>query len=203
MGSQRVGYNWATFLTLCIERVGSFIFLEGGWHHLSPAGTASDHLKGFTLKPWLPLYFSAFQCLQVVVDMGWSKWDASSSGIFNVSQFSAVSPFLFLWRLWKLKMLVIHVQVISHVKSQESCPTLCNFLDYRPPGSSDGIFQAILEWVPGLGRSLGGGHSSPLQYSCWENPMDRGVCWASVHGVAKRYNWSDEHGMARLKYLLV
>ena len=26
--------------------------------------------------------------------------------------------------------------------------------------------------IPGLGRSLGGGHSNPLQYSCWENPMD-------------------------------
>ena len=29
--------------------------------------------------------------------------------------------------------------------------------------------------VPGLGRSSGGGHSNPLQYSCLENPMDRGT----------------------------
>ena len=29
--------------------------------------------------------------------------------------------------------------------------------------------------VPGLGRSPGGGHGNPLQYSCLENPMDRGV----------------------------
>ena len=39
--------------------------------------------------------------------------------------------------------------------------------------------------VPGLGRSLGGGHGNPLQYSCLENPMDRGAWWATVHGVAK------------------
>ena len=39
--------------------------------------------------------------------------------------------------------------------------------------------------VPGLGRSLGGGNSTPLQYSCLENPMDRGAWWATVHGVAK------------------
>jgi len=29
--------------------------------------------------------------------------------------------------------------------------------------------------VPGSGRSLGGSHSNPLQYSCLENPMDRGA----------------------------
>ena len=39
--------------------------------------------------------------------------------------------------------------------------------------------------IPGLGRSPGGGHGIPLQYSCLENPMDRGACWATVHGVAK------------------
>ena len=32
--------------------------------------------------------------------------------------------------------------------------------------------------IPRLGRSPGGGHGNPLQYSCLENPMDRGVWWA-------------------------
>ena len=39
--------------------------------------------------------------------------------------------------------------------------------------------------IPGLGRSPGGGHGSPLQYSCLENPMDGGAWQATVHGVAK------------------
>ena len=39
--------------------------------------------------------------------------------------------------------------------------------------------------IAGLGRSPGGGHGNPLQYSCLENPMDRGVWWATVHGVAQ------------------
>ena len=39
--------------------------------------------------------------------------------------------------------------------------------------------------IPGLGRSPGGGHGNPLQYSCLENPMDRGAWRATVHGVAK------------------
>ena len=39
--------------------------------------------------------------------------------------------------------------------------------------------------IPGLGRSPGGGHGDPLQYSCLENLIDRGALWATVHGVAE------------------
>ena len=39
--------------------------------------------------------------------------------------------------------------------------------------------------ILGSGRSPGGGNSTPLQYSCLENPMDRGAWWAAVHGIAK------------------
>ena len=38
---------------------------------------------------------------------------------------------------------------------------------------------------PGSGRSPGGGHDNPLQYSCLENPMDRGACWATIYRVTK------------------
>ena len=39
--------------------------------------------------------------------------------------------------------------------------------------------------IPGWGRSPGEGHSNPLQYSCMENPIDKGAWWASVYGVAQ------------------
>ena len=39
--------------------------------------------------------------------------------------------------------------------------------------------------ILGLGRSPGGGQGNPLQYSCLENPMDRGAWRPTVHGVAK------------------
>ena len=39
--------------------------------------------------------------------------------------------------------------------------------------------------IPRLGRSSGGGHGNPLQYSFPENPMDRGAWWATVHRVTK------------------
>ena len=40
-----------------------------------------------------------------------------------------------------------------------------------------------------LGRSTGGGHGNPLQYSWWENLMDRGAWWAMVHGITKSQTW--------------
>ena len=39
--------------------------------------------------------------------------------------------------------------------------------------------------IPGSGRSSGGGHGNPLQYSCLGNPMDREAWWATVDRVAK------------------
>ena len=39
--------------------------------------------------------------------------------------------------------------------------------------------------IPGLGRSPRGGHGNLLQYSCLENPMDRGAWWATAHMVAE------------------
>ena len=39
--------------------------------------------------------------------------------------------------------------------------------------------------VPGSGRYPGGVHGSPLQYSCWENFMDRGAWQATVYGAAE------------------
>ena len=39
--------------------------------------------------------------------------------------------------------------------------------------------------IPGLGRSPGEGNGNPHQYSCLENPIDRGVWWATVHEVSK------------------
>ena len=48
--------------------------------------------------------------------------------------------------------------------------------------------------IPGLGRSLREGNNNPLQYSCLENPIDRGAWPATVHGVTNsRRRLSDKH----------
>ena len=57
------------------------------------------------------------------------------------------------------------------------------------PGDSDGKVSACgagnPSLIPGSGRCPGEGNGNPLQHSCWENFMDRGPWWATVHGVTK------------------
>ena len=57
------------------------------------------------------------------------------------------------------------------------------------PGGSNGKESACsagdLGLILGSGRSPGEGHGNPLQYSCLENPMDRGAWRATVHGVTR------------------
>ena len=49
-----------------------------------------------------------------------------------------------------------------------------------------------LSSIPGSGRSPGGGNGNPLQCSCLENPMDRGAWWATVHGVTKESDMTEQ-----------
>ena len=73
-------------------------------------------------------------------------------------------------------------------KSLQSCPTRCHPVDGSPPGSPvPGILQETFGAgsIPGSGKCPGGGHGNPLQYSCLDNPMNRGAWWATVHGVAE------------------
>ena len=57
------------------------------------------------------------------------------------------------------------------------------------PGDSDGKESTCnagdQDSIPRLGRSPGEENGNPLRYSCLENPMDRGVWWATTPGIAK------------------
>ena len=68
------------------------------------------------------------------------------------------------------------------------------------PGGSDGkasvYSEGVLGLIPGLGRSPGEGNGNPLQYSCLENPVDRGAWNATVLGVTE----SLKHVQYRLAY---
>ena len=75
----------------------------------------------------------------------------------------------------------------------------CNFRKCYEPGFPGGLVvknqptsagdSGEASSIPGLGRSPGGGNGNPLQYSCLENPMDRGAWWAASHGVTKSQTW--------------
>ena len=68
--------------------------------------------------------------------------------------------------------------------------------DYPPARARD---VRDLGLIPGLGRAPGGGHGNLFQYSCLENPKERGSWWARVHGVAKSQTglkwFSTQHSM--------
>ena len=57
--------------------------------------------------------------------------------------------------------------------------------------------------IPGSGRSSGEGNGNPLQYSCLENPIDRGAWQATVHGVAKSWtrlsNFTHFHSLSDIE----
>ena len=88
-------------------------------------------------------------------------------------------------KLFKFHLQELYVRTSLQTSSEVSfVGTICegNF-----PGGSDCKASAYNAGDPGLnpgqGRSPGEGNGNPLQYSCLENPMDRGACWATVHGV--------------------
>ena len=53
----------------------------------------------------------------------------------------------------------------------------------NPPAEQE--LPGDVDLIPGSGGSPGGGYGSPLQYSCLENPVDKGAWRATVHGVSK------------------
>ena len=74
----------------------------------------------------------------------------------------------------------------------------------NPPANAGDIRGTGL--IPGSGRSYGEGTGNPLQYSCLENPMDRGTCWATVQRIVESqrdgHHWNDlAHTYTTLKLL--
>ena len=57
------------------------------------------------------------------------------------------------------------------------------------------VFWVTKMWLCVSWRSSNRGNSSPLQYSCLQNPMDTGAWWARVHGVAESQTWLKWHSM--------
>ena len=100
---------------------------------------------------------------------------------------------------WIDKWIVVHIH--NGILFSHFLPFACdNFshariaytqYDMGFPGGSDGKESACNAGDPGLipgwGISPGGERCNPLQYSCLENPMNRGAWWATVRGVAKSH----------------
>jgi len=73
---------------------------------------------------------------------------------------------------------IISIFSLSIYKTHQSYPVV-SAIKNSPANAGD------MGSIPGPGRSSGKGKGNPLQYSCLENPMERGAWQATVHGVAK------------------
>ena len=58
--------------------------------------------------------------------------------------------------------------------------------------SNAGVVAKATVSIPGSGRSPGGGNGNPLQYSCLGNPMERGAWRATVHGIPKELDMTEQ-----------
>ena len=141
------------------------------------------------LRIWSPSWWVEF----IKQKMGKEAWEGNKE---DLKQFR-----VFLWErlIWPLS-------------------TNTNLQNYRKhkvhlgfPGGASGKEQAANAGdirhscsIPGWGRSSGGGHGNPLQYSCLESPMDRDIWQATVHGVPKNWTllkWLSTHTYVLLQFI--
>ena len=90
---------------------------------------------------------------------------------------------------WKINLMILYVVltnnsplIIYTCGSSQVAPVVKN-----PPANEGDVRDE--DSIPGLEKSPRGGHGNPLQYSCLENPMDRGTWQATVHRVTKSQTW--------------
>ena len=100
-----------------------------------------------------------------------------------------MSNFIFSRHYWKTSLRILHNTNQCHKLSSNKIffQVKRHFPGDRkePPTSAGDLRDASS--ILGSGRSPGGGHGEPLQYSCLENPMNREVWWVTVHRVAKSW----------------
>ena len=98
--------------------------------------------------------------------------------VFTVSQIQNLGIILDFLPSYNLPLQMPHYRLGFPGGKELGYPVVNN-----PPANYGDIRDASA--IPGSGRSPGGKHGNPLQYSCPENPMDRAAWWATVHGATK------------------
>ena len=130
----------------------------------------------------------------------------------NCARFLSIVPFLLFWLSSCFCLLLLSIFLRQMQGFQQCCPCALGWIslffmlllsvlflllsnlgttlisDWNFPGGSDGK-ESHAGSIPESGRSPGEGNGNPLQYSCLENSMDRGVWRATVHGVIKSWTW--------------
>ena len=125
------------------------------------------HSYLFIQKKWKHIHKLSIAFLHISTNLipFWNSLFPICSPDFHIYKYYAFSLFIYFWCGPFLKL--------GFPVGSDGKETACNAGD--------------LGSIPGLKRSSGGEHGSPLQYSCLEKPMDRGAWRATVHGIAKSW----------------
>ena len=176
-GSSIHGILWA--------RILEWVAIPSSTRSLEPVSLMSPALAGgfFTISTSWEAPIKGYQRLQINSQMKrYSEWHPKQRS------FSPHGAWNLAW--WHLELFLFS-SVEALQKGPKSYPS--GFYGGCFPGGSEDKASPCNagDWgsIPGLGRSPGEGNGNPLQYSCLENPMDRGAWWATVHGVAKNQTW--------------
>ena len=139
-----------------------------------------------SLCSWLPNYLSPLTRNKISAPLSVSWADPSLLCIPH--QQSVIKPLVSsILQSSPASVLCIFVaQALSQLRPSPS-PQFLPFMAGALPGSACQWNICDVDSIPGSGGSPGIGNGNPLQYSCWENPMDRGAWWITVHGVAKSW----------------
>ena len=198
MGSQRVGYDWVTNTPLAsIPSLGLLASLTFSTnlllYFLNQALSLPSQFTLFILSPVIRVQlnlnskFKEFRLLFLIVQS--PSLSPSSEDIIQDIKNKLCAIFL---RVFLYDIALSHCWKINGALGSFGLPTFFPVVR-NPPANAEDVGS-----IPGLGRSTGEENSNPFQYSCLENPMDRGAWWPTVHWIAKSWTWrATEHEHAR------
>ena len=86
-----------------------------------------------------------------------------------------------------IRVYKVHIDTCTYKVRVYICTTSSLGLSGGSDCKESACNGGVLGLIPGLGRFPRGGHGNPLQYSCLENPMDRGAWQATVHEAAQSW----------------
>ena len=145
--------------------------------------------SGYTFSSWARLYhlLTSHNSTAVVIITIHFRADGAQSVCLSV----CLSIFLSIHCLPSTRLSIIYLSTqhianylagFIHIRASQVMSVVKNL-----PASAGGVKDTGL--ILGWESSPGGGHGNPLQYSCLENSVDRGVWWATVYRVVNSWTW--------------
>ena len=141
------------------------------------------------MKDWMRTHHQPFSCRASILPLLAPPMDWAGVSVSRLLFYIYIYIFL---RKINRSLIFSPFSIPMHLMYSLGCIHASGF-----PGGASGKEPACQcrrhKWdvcsIPGSGRSSEGEYGNPLQYSCLENPMDRGAWWAAVHRIAQSQTW--------------